>query len=181
MMGGMPSRWAATSNDTRVRVDGLSNRQATAVPWRAAVHQVGPSFISSARSSSALSCVAVRSAIRSRSDGVVVVIAVVVVIGVAVMVVSSLERVALDRAGHAARPSAAAPQLGAGDGDDLDAGVAQAGVGVDVALVGHDDAGRDRQHVVAVVPLLAFGLVAVAAGLEDPQARQLEQADRSPW
>jgi hypothetical protein len=87
----------------------------------------------------------------------------------------SSERVAFDRAGHAARPSAAAPQLGAGDRDDLDARVPQASVGVDVALVGHDDAGRDREHVVAVVPLLALGLVAVAAGLEDPQARQLER------
>src|SRR5215208_3675297 len=68
----MPNRCAATSNDTRVRVDGLSNRQAIAVVFRAAAHHVGPFFISSARSSSALSCVAVRSAIRSRSDGAVV-------------------------------------------------------------------------------------------------------------
>src|SRR5215212_5773506 len=166
MIGSMPSRCAATSNDTRVRVDGLSNRQAIAAPSGPAVHQLGPFFISSARSSRAFSCAAVRSAIRSRSDGVVVG-------AVVVMVVSSLERVALDRAGHAARTAASARELGAGDRDDLDAGVAQARVGVDIALVGDDDAGGDREHVVAVVPLLALGLVPVAAGLEDAQAGQI--------
>jgi hypothetical protein len=81
MIGIMPRRCAATSNDTRVRVDGLSNRQAMAVPFAGAVHHVGPSFMSSARSRIAWSCAAVRSAIRSRSEGAVV------GIGVAVMVV----------------------------------------------------------------------------------------------
>ena len=87
--------------------------------------------------------------------------------------------VALDRAGHAARAAAAAAELGAGDRDDLDAGAAQPRVGVDVALVGDDDAGRDGEDVVAVVPLLALGLVAVAAGLEEPQAGDVERARRS--
>ena len=48
------------------------------------------------------------------------------------------------------------------------------GVGGDVALVGDDDAGRECEHVVAVVPLLALGLEAVAAGLEEPQLRHVE-------
>src|SRR5215217_7755321 len=56
----------------------------------------------------------------------------------------------------------------------------QPGVGVDVALVGDDHAWCDGEHVVAVVPLLALGLVAVAAGLEDPQARQLERVGDRP-
>ena len=54
-----------------------------------------------------------------------------------------------------------------GDGDDLDAGLAELRVGVDVALVGDDDARGDGEHVVAVVPLLALGLALVAAGGED--------------
>ena len=48
-------------------------------------------------------------------------------------------------------------------------------VGGDVALVGDDDAGGEGEHVVAVVPLLALGLVAVAAGLEQPQVRDVER------
>ena len=84
--------------------------------------------------------------------------------------------VPLDRAGHAARAAAAAPQLGAGDGDYLDPLAAEPGVRVDVALVGDDDAGRDGEHVVAVVPLLALGLVLVAAGLEQPEPRHVERA-----
>ena len=95
------------------------------------------------------------------------------------------ERVAQDRAGHAARAAASPAELGPGDGDDLDALLAERGVGVDVALVGDDDAGREGQDVVAVVPLLALGLEAVAAGRHDAQrgdaerlARGLEQDGR---
>ena len=73
MIGSMPSRCAAASNASGVRVEGLSNRQAIVAAFRGWLHQVGPFFISSARSSSAVSCVALRSAIRSRFDGVVVV------------------------------------------------------------------------------------------------------------
>jgi hypothetical protein len=72
--------------------------------------------------------------------------------------------------------AAAAAELGAGDRDDLDPLAAQAGVGVDVALVADDHAGRDREDVVAVVPLLALGLVDVAAGLEQAQRRHVERA-----
>src|SRR5581483_2307031 len=70
----------------------------------------------------------------------------------------------LDGAAHATGPAAPAPELAARDGDDLDPVPAQLRVGVDVALVGDDDAGRDSEHVVAVVPLLALGLELVAAG-----------------
>jgi hypothetical protein len=38
-----------------------------------------------------------------------------------------------------------------------------------VALVGHAEPGRDRQRVVAVVPLLAFGGDRVEAGVDDPE------------
>ena len=61
-------------------------------------------------------------------------------------------------AAHAPRPAAARPSSMPAIGDDLDAGLAQLGVGVDVALVRDDDTRRDREHVVAVVPLLPLGL-----------------------
>jgi len=46
-------------------------------------------------------------------------------------------------------------------------GFAQLRVGVRVAVVADDDAGRQRDDVVAVVPLLALGLPGVAAGFDD--------------
>src|SRR5262252_6824857 len=76
--------------------------------------------------------------------------------------------VALDRAGHAVAAAAALAELEALDRDDLDAGLAQRGVGARVALVGDDHPGFEGDHVVAVVPLLALGLERVAAGLDDP-------------
>ena len=48
----------------------------------------------------------------------------------------ALDRVAQDRAGHAARAAAAAAELGARDRDDLDARLVEPGVGLRVALVG---------------------------------------------
>ena len=62
------------------------------------------------------------------------------------------------RAGHAVAAAAALAELEALDGDHLDAGLAQRGVGAGVALVGDDDPGLERDDVVAVVPLLALGL-----------------------
>lgn len=70
----------------------------------------------------------------------------------------------------AAAPAAA--QLAAGQGDHLDAGLAQPGVGVDIAVIGHHHPGRDAQQVVDVVPLLALGLVGVAAGGQAADFRQ---------
>src|SRR6266508_4026922 len=81
---------------------------------------------------------------------------------------------ALQCAAHAAGAAAAVAELETGDGHDLDAVVAQALVGVDVALVGDHHPGGDRQHVVAVVPLLPGGGHLVAAGLEGADARQLQ-------
>src|SRR5690606_39314641 len=71
--------------------------------------------------------------------------------------------------GQAARAASAGAELGAGDGEHLDPGVGQPGVGDLVALVGDDHAGRQRQGVVAVVPLFAFGGDHVRAGVDDAQ------------
>ena len=65
--------------------------------------------------------------------------------------------------------AAAAAELGADDGDHLDPGLAQQRVGQGVAVVGEDHAGLEGDGVVAAVPLLALGLVDVAAGLDDLQ------------
>ena len=62
-------------------------------------------------------------------------------------------------------------------GSHLDAGLAQRGVGAGVALVADDDAGLERDDVVAVVPLLALGLEGVTAGLDDAHLRVC----RAPW
>ena len=59
--------------------------------------------------------------------------------------------------------------------EHLDAGLAHQRVGELVALVGDDDAGLQRDDVVAVVPLLALGLPRVAAGLDDPQLLELQR------
>ena len=61
------------------------------------------------------------------------------------------------------------------DGDHLDTRLAQAGVGVDVAVVGDDDAWLEAQQVVAVVPLLALALERVAAGGDDPHVVDAER------
>src|SRR5689334_9418062 len=77
------------------------------------------------------------------------------------------DRVADQRAGHAVAATAALPDLGAVDREDLDPGLAHQRIRVLVALIGDDDAGFERHDVVAVVPLLALGLPRVAAGLDD--------------
>ena len=81
----------------------------------------------------------------------------------------SVGRIAQDRAGHAVAAAAAAAELLAADGDDLDAGLAQQRVGVGVAVVADDHARLERDDVVAVVPLLALGVEGVAAGADDQQ------------
>jgi len=63
--------------------------------------------------------------------------------------------VALDRAAHTAGAASAASELAARHGDHLDAVVLQVGIGGDVPFIGHDHARLDREHVAAVVPLLA--------------------------
>ena len=71
--------------------------------------------------------------------------------------------------------AAAAPQLAARYRDDFNPGLAQQRVGVHVAVVSHDHAGRDSQQVVAVVPLLAFGFVGVATGGDAAQRLQSQR------
>src|SRR5512132_3055073 len=78
------------------------------------------------------------------------------------------ERVTLDRSRHATRTGPAAAELGSLDRDHLDPVVPQPRVRLDVALGGDDHARRQCEHVVALLPLLPLGLVAVAAGLEQP-------------
>src|SRR5664280_2276057 len=67
-----------------------------------------------------------------------------------------LDSLPLDWTGHAAGASAAPPQLAAGNGHHLDPVLAQVHVAGDVALVGDDHTRADRQHVAAVIPLLAL-------------------------
>ena len=58
----------------------------------------------------------------------------------------SVDGVAQDRAGHATAAAAPPAELAGGDGDDLDACLAQQGVGVGVAVVADDDAGLERDR-----------------------------------
>src|SRR6478609_6368880 len=73
-------------------------------------------------------------------------------------------RVAEDGTRHAVPAPAPLAELEALDGDDLDACCAHLLDRVCVPLVRHHDARLERDHVVAVVPLLAFLLVSVPTG-----------------
>src|SRR4249919_1340861 len=68
--------------------------------------------------------------------------------------VGSKRGIAFDWAGHAVAAAAALAELVSLDGDHLDAGLTQRRIGAGVAFVGHDHAGFERDHVIAVVPLL---------------------------
>src|SRR5215468_5258325 len=92
---------------------------------------------------------------------------------------SVIDRLAHDRAGHAMAAAAAAAELGADDGDDLDAFLAQERVGVGVAVVGENDTRRDAYEVGAAVPLCPLAHVGRAAGLDDAHLLDAERlADR---
>ena len=71
--------------------------------------------------------------------------------------------------------AAAAAELGADDGDDLDAFLAQQRVGVGVAVVGEDHAGRGADEVGAAVPLRALAHVVGAAGLDHAQLLEAQR------
>ncbi|KGC52761.1 hypothetical protein DO65_4930 [Burkholderia pseudomallei] len=71
--------------------------------------------------------------------------------------------------------ASAAAELARADRDHLDARLAQQRVRVRVAVVADDDARLDAHHVVAVVPLLAFGREIVAARLDDAQRFEAER------
>src|SRR5215467_1310921 len=92
-----------------------------------------------------------------------------------VLIWAFLSCVADDRTGHAMAAAAAAAELLAGDRVDLDSGLRQLLVRRLVALVGDDHAGRERDDVVAVVPLVALGLELVPAGRHELQLAQPER------
>src|SRR4029077_12456946 len=76
-------------------------------------------------------------------------------------------RLANDWTRHAVAAAASATELLPGDGEHLDARLGELRVGRFVPLVPNDDAGLDRDDVVAVVPLVSLGLELVAAGRDD--------------
>src|SRR5580704_17213624 len=71
---------------------------------------------------------------------------------------------ALDRAAHAARAASAPAEFAARHRDDLDAVLLQVGVGGHVPLIGNDHSRLNRQHVAAVIPLLALSGMNVLHG-----------------
>src|SRR5690606_12694594 len=79
------------------------------------------------------------------------------------------DRVARGGAGHAAGAAAAGAEFGRRDGQHLDTGGLEPGVGLHIAFVGDHHTGRDGQRVVAVVPLLAFGDHRIEPGRDHPQ------------
>src|SRR6185295_344491 len=60
------------------------------------------------------------------------------------------------------------------DGNDLNAGFAEQRVGCGVAVVGDHNAGFDGDQVVAAVPLLALGVIDIAASVDGLQLAQSE-------
>src|SRR3954452_13995205 len=93
-----------------------------------------------------------------------------------VLIGSLLSGVATDWTGHAMASAAPLAELLAGDRVHLDAGLLELEVRRLVALVGDDDAGREGDDVVAVVPLVALGLELVAAGRDELQVGEPECA-----
>src|SRR5688572_4437631 len=89
--------------------------------------------------------------------------------------VTSLDRLARNRACHAVAASAAAAELGAAHRDHLHPGFPQQCVRMRVAVVPDDDAGGKGHDVVAVIPLLALCFPAVAARFHNPQPLQAER------
>jgi hypothetical protein len=55
--------------------------------------------------------------------------------------------------------TASAAKLGPFEGNDLDASFAQQCVGINIAVIGNDDPGFEGQNIVAIIPLLALGLI----------------------
>src|SRR4029453_4059326 len=76
-----------------------------------------------------------------------------------------------DRTSHAVAAAASATQLLTSDGEHLDAGLGELRVRRLVALVTDDDARLERDHVVAVVPLVPLRLELVATGRDELQVR----------
>src|SRR5690606_37161315 len=76
--------------------------------------------------------------------------------------------------GHAVTAATSATKLGARYRDDYHTGLAQLGVGVDVAVVGHDDTRIEGDDVVAIVPLLPFADIGIAGRFHDSELLQLQ-------
>src|SRR5260370_5155454 len=76
-------------------------------------------------------------------------------------------RLSFQWAAHAARSAPATAEFVAADGDDLDAVLAEVVVGGGVALVRHDHARLQGEHIAPVVPLLALGGEHVLGGDQD--------------
>src|SRR6478735_11962791 len=82
--------------------------------------------------------------------------------------------VTLQGTGHAVPATPSLPHLEAVDLDDVDAGLAVLLVAVDVLRVRDDDAGLQRDDVVAAVPLLALLLRLVASRRDDVELLVLQ-------
>src|SRR5947209_7630844 len=80
-----------------------------------------------------------------------------------------------NRARHTMSTAATAAQLRAFNRDDLDTLLAQQCVGVDVSVVGDNDARLECNDVVAVVPLFALLFEWVTAGLNHAQRLEIER------
>ena len=74
------------------------------------------------------------------------------------------QRIADQRARHAMRPAPTPAKLTAGDGNHLDPGLAQKGVGMGVAVIADHHTRAEAQQVVRIIPLFALGFIGVAAG-----------------
>src|SRR5215472_3725753 len=71
---------------------------------------------------------------------------------------SALDRITRYRAGHTVAATAPLSEFRSLNRDHLDASFAELGIGVVVAIVGYDHTGLQRDHVVAILPLLALSL-----------------------
>ena len=79
------------------------------------------------------------------------------------------DRVTQDWAGHAVTTTAASPEFGRADLDDLDTSIAQEFVGVEVAIVANDHTRLEGDDVIRVIPLLALGGIRVATRRDNLQ------------
>src|SRR5215469_16018472 len=77
--------------------------------------------------------------------------------------------VANDWAGHAVTAAAPASELVPGDRQDFNPGLRKLCVGCLVPLVADNDSRLERDDVVAVVPLVAFGFELVASCGDEPE------------
>ena len=70
--------------------------------------------------------------------------------------------------------TSAPAKLGTANRDHLDPRFAEECVRVDIAVIGHDDPGLERHHVVAVIPLLPLCLPRIATGFDDAEILEIQ-------